>query len=71
MSPAGFVRQKVWGISGHGSGVSLEGSIQNNKRLCDIIEPRDGRPSHISPDQYVCSLLSSQPGRQMIEDGKG
>lgn len=65
LTAAGFVRRKVWGISGHGSGVSWGGSIQNNKRLCDIIEPRDGRPSHIFPDQYVCSLLSPLPERQM------
>lgn len=38
--------------------------MENNKRHCDIIEPGDGRPSHISLDQYVCSLLLPEPERQ-------
>lgn len=70
LTQAGFERRKVWGTSGHGSSVKWGGSIRNNKRLCDIIEPRDGRPSHIFPDQYVCSLLSPQPERQMTSGRK-
>lgn len=64
LSLVGFARRKVQGISGHCCGVSREGSMGNNKRHCDIIEPGDGRPSHIFLDQYVCSLLLPEPQRQ-------
>lgn len=38
--------------------------MENNKRHCGIIEPREGRPSHILLDQYVCSLLLHEPERR-------
>lgn len=44
--------------------------MENNKRHCDIIEPGDGRPSHVFLDQYVCSLLLPEPETKNVQKKK-